>query len=974
MTPFLKQIAEVYVKNEKSNLNDFCFIFPNKRSLTFFNKYLNELSITLPGRNTKTITDFVSTLSRTKSAAKLEQLFILFNEYSKLTDEAGTFDQFLFWGEMILNDFSDVDRYLVDPDALFINVKRYKEIGSNYLSPEQIAIIRRYWGEDSGVARAEDVDRFWKHVGHDDDCSHKPSAKFMKLWEVLGPLYHAFNKRLADEGKASTGMMYRKAAEALKRYSLKDTLQFNRYIFIGFNVLTPVEHQIFSILRDCGAGDFYWDYNSPVFGNGFNRAGRFIERNIEEFKSLYDLPEGEITTLPEIEIIGVPSSIAQTKVAGEILADMADKKLISDAANAIDTAVVLPDESLFLALRRAIPYDKISLTNVTMGMPLKLTAIASLMRMIVNLQLRSRAGGGSVTFFYKDVNALLSDPAIRSIDPEQADALGTEIVRRRLFRVSPEDVAAVAPAFTPVFSRLSSAGDVYPYITDIIDCLSEGRTDDDNKFLKAYKEAVATISGYSSYFGVDLKAATLLRMVERTVASVSVPLIGEPLKGLQIMGVLETRVLDFDNVIMMSLNERTFPRKQYTGSFIPDALRRGYGIATTDFQESIFAYYFYRLISRAKNVKLIYDARTIGVKTGEMSRYLTQLMYLYGKSGKIKRSLRVFEPRNFADEPISIVKNGRILEKLKCYMPGASDPKYLSASAISTYISCPLCFYLSYVEGFSADEDMKDYIDSSTYGTVVHDTCEALYKDLISGSHGHTITKADIEALLSPKDTRIERYITSIVNSQYNKLPENMLNTTLSGQALIMANVIKESVLAIMRTDLQLTPFVFEGAEENMILTIEASPGLKFNFKQKIDRIDIVNGVKRIVDYKTGNEESEVPSLEECFDHNAKKSRKAVFQTLLYCYAYNLKRATDEPLKPCIYNLRKIMSKGPLEVSVAKSVVNDHRSVMEQFKKLLFDTVEEIFNPELPFFQTDIPDHCTFCGFKPLCNRKPTRY
>ncbi len=969
-TPFLRQVADIYAANESEHFSQLCFIFPNKRSATFFRHYLSENNGSGTAPNIRTITSFVSELSRTNTASKLEQIFILFDEYRKLSGDSVEFDQFLFWGEMILSDFGDVDRYLVDADSLFVNLKRYKEISSNYLTPEQIEIIRRYWGEEPGV---EYVDRFWKHFGNSDKDKKKPSDKFLRLWEALCPLYHAFNDRLDREGKSSGGMMYRKAAAALSDAVVKGTLKFKRYIFVGFNVLTPVELKIFSTLRGCGAADFYWDYNCPAFSNGFNRAGRFIERNIKEFQSLYPLSETPITTLPDIEIIGVPSAIAQTKVTASLLSDLAKSKDIADPMNAVDTAVVLPDESLFVALRRAIPYDDIPNINVTMGLPMKLTSVASLMRMIVSLQLRARHTAGAESFFYKDVAALLADPAIKNIAADQADALAEAIIKERLFRVTPAHIAEIAPDLTPVFTVLGdhgSADSVYNYISDVIKCISTGMSGAELKFLDAYTAAVDKIREHSTSFGVRLLPATFFRMVERIVASEKINLVGEPLKGLQIMGVLETRALDFDNIIMLSLNERIFPRKHYSGTFIPDALRRGYGIATSDFQESIFAYYFYRLISRARKVKLLYDARTIGVKTGEMSRYLTQLIYLFGKSGKIKQSLRVFEPRSFADKPVCIEKNNRIITRLKQYLHGAESPKYLSASAINKYVACPLQFYLSYVEGYNADEEMKDCIDSSMYGTIVHDTCESLYKALLKNSPDHkTVTRADIEALIARNDTRIERTITRIINSLYNKFDNDRLDTALNGQSLIMGNVIKESVKAILTEDLKLTPFIFEGAEENMIMCFDVNPNLRVNFKQKIDRIDIVGGVRRIVDYKTGDERTSVTDLGTCFDHAAADHRKAVAQILLYCYASNIKKNSNVPLKPYIYNLRKILSSGPLEIKINRRVVEDHRTVMDEFVPLLFGTIEEIFNPDIPFVQTDNEATCKFCGFKTMCGR-----
>ncbi|MDE6652266.1 MAG: PD-(D/E)XK nuclease family protein, partial [Paramuribaculum sp.] len=328
----------------------------------------------------------------------MEQLFILFDEYRKLSKDIADFDRFIFWGDMLISDFNDVDRYLVDPDALFVNVHRFKEISSTYLTDEQREIIKRYWGEEPENDSAE---RFWNHIDNDSKGSTK--NKFLKLWEVLGELYHAFHNRLEEQGKISSGMEYRKVASAIKNVVQEKRLPFEKYVFVGFNVLSPAEIKIVSTLRDYGLADFYWDYNSPAFADGFNRAGKFIEKNKQEFPSKYILPEEQITTLPEIEIIGVPSSMAQVKLAGNTLREWCEDGSIKNTDNAVDTAVVLPDESLFIGLRRSIPYDLISNINVTMGLPLKLTPIAALMKIIVNMQMRMRITRGVPTFYYDDI-------------------------------------------------------------------------------------------------------------------------------------------------------------------------------------------------------------------------------------------------------------------------------------------------------------------------------------------------------------------------------------------------------------------------------------------------------------------------------------------------------------------------------------------------------------------------------------------
>ncbi len=967
-TPFLKQVAQIFAENEKANLRNICFIFPNKRSATFFKNYIGQL-VNDRIVNAKTISAFIADFSKRATAGRLEQLFILFDEYRKLAGDISEFDKFIFWGDMLISDFNDVDRYLVNPDALFVNVQRFKEISSTYLTDEQKEIIRRYWGEEPGSA---DTERFWNHIAT-NPADGKPKEKFLKIWEVLGPLYHAFHERLEAEGKISAGMQYRKVASAIKEAIVENSLPFKKYVFIGFNVLTPVELKIFSVLRDFRCADFYWDYNSPAFTDGFNRAGRFIEKNIKEFPSEYELPEGNNTTLPTIEIIGVPSSMAQVKLTGDILREWAETGVISNPENAVDTAVVLPDESLFVGLRRSIPYDVIDNINVTMGLPLKLTPIAAMMKIIVSLQMRLRITNDIPTFFYEDIIAVTGNRFIRELAPQEADTLESKIVTNRLFRMSQNQIEEVAPTLAPIFTPLANSLDdqiIYDYITNIISLVREKCGKTELKFLDAYLNAVETVREHCVRFDTQIKPATFFRMVERTVSGEKINLVGEPLKGLQMMGVLETRALDFDNIIMLSMNERIFPRKHYSGSFIPDALRKGYGMATTDFQESIFAYYFYRLISRAKNVKLIYDARSVGTKTGEMSRYLTQLIYLFGDSGSVTRSLRVFNPLKFDSDSLTIEKTPEILKKLELFKSDSKDKRFISASALSTYIACPLKFFLQNIEGYNDDKDMQTFMDAGTYGTIVHDVLQEIYTSAASKNSANTISKADIESLLANTNPTIDRLIVRHTNKQHNKLDDSRLDTPLEGETLIMGRVMKESVRAVLEADMEFAPLILVEAERSLPIDLKITDDLTVNFKLKIDRIDISNGRMRIIDYKTGSDENVLTDWDQYFDHiNNKHTKKAIGQVMLYAYTYNISQKQDVPIALYIYNLRKIFSSGPQQVKIKSTNVDDHREYLDEFVTRLNSVVSEIFNPEIPFFQAPDKDSCKFCDFKTMCRR-----
>ena len=976
MTPFLQLVADIYASREFENLADYCFVFPNKRSATFFRHFLK---LALNKNNgcifpeITNISDFVAGFSNLTQANRYDMLFTLFDEYRKIPGVEADFDQFVFWGEMLLADFSDVDRYLVDPDALFVNVKRLREISSNYLTEKQLDVIRRFWGEER---TRETVDRFWNHIDHDNETPRQ--AKFIRLWEVLRPLYHAFTDRLRKNGLATPGMLYRIAVEKLDINS-DYRPPMKRYIFVGFNVLSTSEIKIFSRLQQMGIADFYWDCNSPAFEMKDSRAARFIKRNIREFPSRYPLDEKPADRMPEIRIIGVPSNIGQVKAAGQNIARWVKDNLISDPADAIDTAVVLPDESLLIPMIHSVP-DSIGKINVTMGYPMRLSPMSGLLRAIISLQLRSRLRAGQRIFFYEDVKTLLTTPALRNLAPDECRALEEEIISRRLFSIPASLIVETVPKLAPVFAPIAdpdSLTDISLYISRLCDFLYDSGDDDvknrsiQHHFIDSYRIAANELLDAARHYEISMKGTSYFRLVERAITSDTVRFQGEPLSGLQIMGVLETRALDFKNIIMTSMNERIFPRRHYSRSFIPDALRSGYGMATIDFQESIFAYYFYRLISRAENVTLIYDARSVGgTKSSEMSRYLAQLLYFYNSKANISHQLGVYKAQRFTPQPISIDKSEEICAKLRRFTPDGGQQN-LSASAINTYINCPLNFYLQYVEGYNAENEVTDYMDSSTYGTIVHDTMQQIYQSFQNPDREPvTVTASMLEKFTKPENTELNNIIVRTINSKFNRLDETRLNEPLVGEALILGRVMRAAVISMLREDMKFCPMTFIAAEYEMKGTIEIAPGLTVNVKQIIDRIDKVGGVKRFVDYKTGSDVLSAPSLEALFNNNLQSRPKAILQLLLYCHIYSCLTDSDEPIQPLIYKVLTMQAKGVETLKIAKNPIDDYHSVKDDFLPLLTKTVQEIFDPEKPFIQTTNPHNCTFCQFKAMCGRE----
>lgn len=969
MTPFLQQVASVYADREAAALYSYCFVFPNKRSGTFFANFLKrELPAGSMFPRIMTISEFVGELSDATEANRYEQLFTLYNEYCLQPGVDVDFDRFLFWGEMLIGDFNDVDRYLVDAEALFVNVKRLREISANYLTEEQLEVIRRYWGEERP---GEYIDRFWNHI--DRDGVNKRQQAFVKLWEVLLPLYNGYRRSLSEQGLATQGMLYRNAVDVLS--DGMDRLPYSRCVFVGFNVLSTSEIKIFSILQRRGAADFYWDFDSPAFNHPDNKAGRFLRRNMREFPSRYNLKGESPSGFPHITVLGVPSGVGQVKAAGKCIEQWIQSGAIADKDNAIDTAVVLPDESLFIPMIHSVPTE-VGAMNVTMGFPMRLSPVSALMRNIVSLQLRSRVKNGIRTFFYDDVATLLASPFIRSVDAEGCDNLAAEIQQRRLFQIPAPVVAEKAPALVPVFASVADMDDmdcVAEYVDGLCDFVSSALEPDDRMqrhFVDSYRQAVDALFDASKRFGISMRGNSFFHLIERAINGDTVSFVGEPLKGLQVMGVLETRALDFDNVVMLSMNERVFPRKHYTRSFIPDALRHGYGMATIDFQESIFAYYFYRLISRARNVTLIYDARTVGgTKSSELSRYIAQLLYLF-PDADISHRLAVYSTRRYEFNGASARKDARVMGLLENFTkPGGRN---LSASAINTYISCPLEFYLQYVEGYNVDDDVTDYMDASTYGTILHEVAQKFYQQFQGADpdSGVVVTPELIDRYLEHGNTCVDRLVTESINRNYNKLPDDRVATPLVGESLVLGRVIRHSILAMLRCDRELAPFTFMRAEKTMEGQLKITDSLSVNVKQVVDRIDMVDGTMRFVDYKTGVDELKAPSVESLFDTANPNRAKAIMQLMFYCHVYREVEGSDQPIMPAIYKMRTILPKGLEPLKIGGDVVADYHQWYEEFVDALNSKILEIFNPDVPFTRAPSDRACKFCKFKAICDRE----
>ena len=974
MKSFLAQVANVYIKNEAHNLVDYCFVFPNKRSSAFFLDHLSsQIKTTLFLPRVETINDFISEFSTKAEASRMELMFILYDEYKKILhkrlahSQIVDFDRFQFWAEMLLNDFNDVDKYLVDAKQLFININRLKEINSNFLTQEQIDVINYYWGEN----RVNDsVNSFWKHINTEDDG--KLVGQFVKLWQILNDLYQSFKTRLIDMGICYSGMSYREVAETIK-FNSQEKLSAKRYIFVGFNVLSTSEIRIFERLQTINCADFYWDYNSPAFLNKENKATRFVGKYAKWFRSIYPLEESQITNFPNINVIGVPSNIGQVKETSTIVSQLQLKGEISD----VNTAIVLPDESLFIPLLHSLP-NEIKTVNITMGYPMRNTPIATLIFNIVSMQLKAKIVHQEMQFYYEDIFNVLSHPLVRSIALDECVDIIKYINEKRAFNLSSRFILDNYPILSHLFVSicdLKNAHEVISYIRNLIIWIKKmikPESTIDNGFIEKYLDAINTIEQLIEKYGIEMKDKTIFHLIERLVNSETVNFEGEPLKGLQIMGVLETRALDFDNLILLSMNERIYPRKHFSKTFIPDTLRKGYGMSTISFQESMYAYYFYRMISRSKNVYIMYDARTGGLRSGEMSRFLYQLKFLYNRDS-ISFFIISYDVLTQANSDLSVIKTPEIMKKLEVYKNPESK-LYLSASALNKYISCPLSFYLYYVEGLQQEDDITEYMDEGTYGTIMHEIAEKFYMSLKGDANEVKITQ-DILEKQKQYQGDINKQIIRSINYHYNKLGVDN-DTPLYGEAKVIGDIMLHFTLLMFENEKQFADFNFVAAEKKQFGQWKINENHTINFKQIIDRIDKItllthaDPILRFVDYKTGSDNVDTPSIDALFDRNKKGRRKAIFQLFVYCLYYAYTTGYEGDIQPYIYTLKTLNIEHLPPIKIANKILTSYLEYKDEFWGLFEQLINEIFDENIPFIPTKNDEACLYCKFLELCNKE----
>ena len=959
MKPFLYQVASLFYEKWGAEVSRLAFVFPNRRTGLFFQKYLSEVADTpLFSPTILTINDLFIQLSGKQSADRISMLFTLYDIYIRQSGSTETFDEFLYWGEMLLNDFDDIDKYMANARMLFSNVTDLREIENDFdfLSDEQIAAIRSFWS--SFYPRGDTPNQ----------------QQFLAVWQVLYDLYEEFRATLAAEGKGYEGMIFREVVESMERGESPD-LPYEQIVFVGLNALSVSEERFLAQLQKREIADFYWDYVSDKVTDPDNKASYFVSRNRKSFPSSMKLPpEEKVKT--EIEVIGIPSGIGQAKHVYTLLSDWCKEAEMS-SEEALRTAVILPDEHLLIPVLNAIP-EQIRRINVTMGYPLAGTPVASLIEYILALQKNVRYIDRNPLFYFRDVLPVLNHRYILSTSPEIISSLVKEITENNKIYISHtelEKTPLLEILFTPV-TGVEAFSDylikVLEELNKVMSALSDEEEEDapqrtndlEQEFIFHYFTTVNRMKEVMKDARIEMKIDTFFRLLKRVTDTITIPFHGEPLSGLQIMGVLETRALDFDRLIILSMNEGIFPQRKAANSFIPYNLRRGFGLPTYEHQDSVWAYHFYRLIERASHVSLLYDTRSNGLQTGEVSRFVHQLHYHY--EVPMRDKLVVYNVSSSKTPPLAVPKREDIMRRLDAYRKGGS--KAISASAINTYLDCPLKFYFSVVEGIREEEEVSETIESDVFGSILHKVMEELYKPF----QGKMVTVDLLKAIR--KDTAL--LTGAIARAFASEFFKTEVVRSLTGQNYLIGEMIRKYVEKILERDGKLTPFVYIESERKINGLISLSDHSEIRLKGFIDRVDEVLDAIRIIDYKSGSGTTTFSSIESLFNKEEKDRAKAVMQVFMYCWMYaHFTENKGKTIQPGIYYVRSLFS-DPFDPSVYHRIergksekVEDFSGYAQAFEEGLRGCLDEIFNPEIPFTQTPTGKACSYCPFKGICGK-----
>lgn len=959
MIPFLQAVAQDVYRRYGDDLSRTAIVFPGKRAGLWFDRYLYECAgHPLWSPSYVTIDDLFGSLSALEKESPIRTVCLLHKIFCQLTGSTETLDDFYYWGELMLTDFDDIDKNLVEADRLFVNLSDIKDIENqfDYLTPEQRELLSRFFAGFQSKVQQTELKR-----------------RFIELWQVMGDIYKNLRTTLQAKGVAYEGMMYR---DGIEHFDLSG-LQYDRYIIVGFNVLNRVEQALFDRLKESGKALYYWDYDH-YYNHSLHEAGTFVRENIARYGNaleenvanevLYD----NLRHLPEITYISASTDNAQARYLHTWV-----KAHLTEHEE--ETAIVLCNEDIVQPVLHSLPYKKIRNVNITMGFKLTQTAPYTLMNTYLNLHTK---GFDETQEMYTvdEVTTLLSHPYILQLYPE-AESLHDELLRSKRVYISTTDREYQNPQLKALLTPPADNHILLSTLSMLISSVGRLFVSDnakDKHIAQLSEEALFQIHCMVENFRslveegtLHISSKTLVRLMQRVMTKVSIPFHGEPAIGLQVMGLLETRNLDFRHLILLSANEGKLPKVASESSFIPYNLRDAFGMNTLERQNAVYAYYFYRAIQRAEHVTIVYNNGTDGLNKQEPSRYIMQLQVEF--AGKLSAKELHSPSQATGTSRISVAQTDATRRKLQEHFRYEPDKKpifRLSPSTLNDYLDCRLRFYLKHVEGLNPPDDVNTDVDVAALGIIFHKSAELAYDKLTE--RNRTIRKEDIETLLK-EEHNIQAFVDDAFRSEFFHTDSNV-PLRYNGTQLIVRHVICSYLRQLLRTDIRRTPFIYIQSEKRIrqVYTLNShGTQLDILLGGTIDRIDSKtneNGreVTRIIDYKTGGSQKVIKDIDELF-HPDKPRDGYVFQTFYYAYLMSqeysciapslifVRNTSDEAFEPHI-----IIDKHPVE---------DFSIYHDKFGQLLHSTIEEIFNSDVPYTSTSNKEACKYCKFTALCGK-----
>ena len=1002
MATFLQELAQKLLKDHDNDLSQLVVMFPSQRARVFFNDAIGESTDTPTWQPHYTSIDEIMVQASGYTIGDRIKLIVeLYKVYlKKFPNES--FDRFYHWGEVLISDFDMIDKYMIDADNLLVNIKDIKEIEADlsYLTEEQQRIIMT----------------FWSNV-HSNDTPSEQKQRFLEVWNALPYIYHEYRRVLKDQKIGYAGFIYRAAADRIKHNGSIE-LEPKKYIIAGFNALSESERILFDYISKSEHGaEFYWDYDNYYVANDKikkHEAGKFLRDNISKFPSQSPLSHDNFKAInKDISVTACVSNIAQVKHISSIL------QSIPEHERNKNTAIVLTDENLLEPLLHALP--EIDNINVTMGYPFKNTLAYSFIDTLLTLQSHSRPKDESSLFYHKDVTWTLSHPYITDICPTEARNKATKIRKERIVTVE-NSLFADSDILAKLFVKHDKWTALSDYIIESLNTVSKGiikkytkdldvedniaeitLTDEDSRIIEHIHLATQEIAeftrlindckdikeGEQETFKVkEISCELFTSILRRHLQTIKIPYEGEPLNGIQVLGILETRNIDFKNVIILSMTDANFPGNHADkASFIPYSLRFAHSMPTPEEHEAMYAYYFYRLLQRAKRINMLYCSRADDKSTGECSRYIYQLDFESGYT--INKNALGVDLSVEEDLTIEIKKGDKEMAILSRYTDDSEDS--LSPTALHRYIECPLKFYFASVAKIRSSNELTDKIDSLTFGNILHKSMEILYEPFQD-------KKNPMQKIAELRNKEaIKRVVNDVIISELHKTSK-ITDNDFNGDTLLVRDIIAKYILkGILRHDIERENegYTIVAREKHIPLRYVVNPNLSVKLEGVADRIDLLsNGMLQVIDYKS----SKAPSLEfstitNLFHGESAQRISNIFQTFLYSMILYktrgkmiLKDAECKDVVPSLYYASHmsdnkysplIVNKIPQydEVTGKKKPQSLHETIecysmiANEFEYELNATLEEIFNKDIPFKQIEDKKTCERCDYKKICRQ-----